>query len=1011
MGSRTGERSGLHPAWRALAHRRAQAVLAVLITALLAAVATFTPVYERMVADTAVTRAFAPGTAGSTWSLTRPGNSVDETLLPAGTDRHFTAPSASRNAAITWTGGTAPEPGDGTLFHRDGFCGQVVVVRGRCPEAADEVMVSSVDVDAWGFRVGGTITEASLSRQGSRFRVVGVYDVRDRRAPYWFGLLPTGHSGWRDLEIPVADYFLTVPATFAAGAPDPSGASSDTGEREWTGRLDLAADPAAVDAGSLPALRADTARLRDRVAQSPDTSVLSTLEDTLDELDESRRSADATLLLVLAQIGALGLAILAMLVALWVGGRRHELGLGRLRGRPVRRLARDGTGHWSLLVLAGTLVGTLLGYAAALVARARWLPTEPVPQMSWLVAGSVLGTAVLAVGLGWARLRAAAAEPVPDLLRATPARAGAGGSLVLDVVLLTVAGCALLVALGSSGGVLALLTPSLLAIAVALLVAHLLRRAAARAGRRWLPRRTAGTLAAIQVARDPVLRSLLVVLCLAVSFSIFGTQLAASGDSNRNHRAEVETGAAAVGSTRTGLASMMAALDRIDPERRLVTPVVGTGTADDALGLMLVEPEPFARIGYGARRAATARQWGRIAAPSVPPAELTGRTARVEVTSRLTGEGRVDLWLDYVDADSRGHTALLRTLPTDGRAHTTTVRAPVRCTETCRLVRWEIAPNGSARGEITVRPADPLRVADWRPVLQEQAGYRLDLSAAPGGAMTMRFTAGGWELAAQHASIPVTLPALLAERTPSGQDPAEDAQVSLPSGDVGQLRFVGRLGDATPRELEGVALADLADVTRSGTDRQSSDTSVQLWFSAAGARRLDTLLPELRRAGLPVTLEGTAAGARSSYAMTPEALAGRVTPAAGVLAAVLALLGLALSVASRWRTRSHDLAALEVVGVPRAALRRATLGAQLVVVAVAVVAGTACGLVGYRLAVGKVPLYAVPEPAIHSDFAISWPLAVLVVAALAVILLATAAGTARWLLRRARPGLIREATR
>ena len=174
------------------------------------------------------------------------------------------------------------------------------------------------------------------------------------------------------------------------------------------------------------------------------------MDDTLEALDESRRVAATTLALVLAQIGVLALAVLTMLVGLVLLARRPELGLARLRGQSVRRLVGAVSVEWLAVVVAGSAVGVLFGYAAARVAATR-LPTEPALVTTAWVAPALLVTIVVSVALMAVRSRQVASEPVPTLLRSTQPRSAGGGpgAVALDAILVTAAVCGAVVGLQS----------------------------------------------------------------------------------------------------------------------------------------------------------------------------------------------------------------------------------------------------------------------------------------------------------------------------------------------------------------------------------------------------------------------------------------------------------------------------------------------------------------------------------------------------------------------------------
>ena len=130
-----------------------------------------------------------------------------------------------------------------------------------------------------------------------------------------------------------------------------------------------------------------------------------------------------------------------------------------------------------------------------------------------------------------------------------------------------------------------------------------------------------------------------------------------------------------------------------------------------------------------------------------------------------------------------------------------------------------------------------------------------------------------------------------------------------------------------------------------------------------------------------------------------------VVGGAGLAIAVLVLLVVA---ATTWRLRSRDFAALRMTGVSRAAVTRIAAGEQLPVVLLAVVAGSACGLVGAHLAMPSVPLFAA-EPTVSTlDLATSWGAAAAAALTAAVLLTACVLLIGRALARRASLERVRE---
>jgi ABC-type antimicrobial peptide transport system permease subunit len=127
-----------------------------------------------------------------------------------------------------------------------------------------------------------------------------------------------------------------------------------------------------------------------------------------------------------------------------------------------------------------------------------------------------------------------------------------------------------------------------------------------------------------------------------------------------------------------------------------------------------------------------------------------------------------------------------------------------------------------------------------------------------------------------------------------------------------------------------------------------------------------------------------------------------------VAGAVLAAGGTAVSISAAGRRRSYELAALRAVGVDRAALLRAGVLEQLLLLGCAVILGLPTGLLAARLAMPIIPQFADPTP-ITLQYAPQWLPTVAFAAAFVMVLVAVAIVAGRRLLRAALPARLREA--
>ncbi|GMA18333.1 FtsX-like permease family protein [Arsenicicoccus piscis] len=127
-----------------------------------------------------------------------------------------------------------------------------------------------------------------------------------------------------------------------------------------------------------------------------------------------------------------------------------------------------------------------------------------------------------------------------------------------------------------------------------------------------------------------------------------------------------------------------------------------------------------------------------------------------------------------------------------------------------------------------------------------------------------------------------------------------------------------------------------------------------------------------------------------------------------VVALLVAALVIVVVVDTAWRTRTADLAALRVVGLAQADVRRVATTEQVVLVLVGIAIGALAGWLGAALTLPMVPFFTRPLAAFPPvTTVLTGPLVLAVLVTLALLLpVAVAVGVAQ--AREARPRLIRE---
>lgn len=124
----------------------------------------------------------------------------------------------------------------------------------------------------------------------------------------------------------------------------------------------------------------------------------------------------------------------------------------------------------------------------------------------------------------------------------------------------------------------------------------------------------------------------------------------------------------------------------------------------------------------------------------------------------------------------------------------------------------------------------------------------------------------------------------------------------------------------------------------------------------------------------------------------------------GVLAVILAALVLVVLAITGWRSSARDLAALRVSGVSSRAVGRALRTEHLTSVAVGVVLGALCALVGSWIALPELPLFTTPAAVPVADLAPAWLAVVAATLVVAIVLLVVARLIAGAIGRRVRLG-------
>jgi hypothetical protein len=1024
--------------------RRATSLMLLVVAACTTAAAAAAPSYAESAQDAVVRAAVSRAPIGAngtgievaTLQTGRPSTSALRTAVEGA----FTGPSRRsyptavmqlsvvQRPAVVRSGGVQRI----ALDSRDGLCGALRVLAGSCLSETDRtgVVVENAVARALHLHVGQRVAVAPLSKGRSlTVHVRGIAVRRQASAAYWFGGAPDISQYTLAAWVPTA-YFSALTAEPVDGV---------------TASADLALDRSTVHVTSaepvLRSLASAVRRLQDS-GTSPRPDVTSRMPQVVQAGVDGGARLMLPIVVVIAELLALGWYLLHALVSGSVEGRGAEVALSKVRGMSA----------------GGTLVLVLLEPALLLGASIPLGVLIAATTERWLVP-AVLGSAVdIRVGwLSWAAALVAAAggliaasaasarvlrRPVLEQWRRT-SRAGSGRGVVAEVVVvvLAAAGIAQLLLSGSlavgTGSGIAILAPMLLIVAGALVASRAVVLLA-RLG--FGATRGTGAVSVFvglrQLARRPAGRRTFGVLVVAVAMALYGVSSAVVLAQNRNDRALTDVGAPTV----LHIAPDPRTDERIhavDPRGRALTPVaeasIGLGTdysgfdstptASDSPSVLVVDPRTFGAVAYwrgdfGSAPLAALLRPLSAPAPAVPL--ITGTRIALSISTPKV-PASLGLAADLTDDRGSALTARLGVLTPGTRTYTADVKA---CAGGCRLRRIYLTrPIDQLDALVVGFTIHAIRVTggtgplvqpslahvEWSPLNPNPTG---NITAAEKAAVEpdgVRVTvsvvgqpsenAPGFGIA---AGARITPPALV---TTHLTGTSSDARVQTPDGDAfsvsrrGAVAVVPRLGDA------GVVLArDWVDAA--SPSGYSHLLENQVWV---GRDAPHDIVDRLRSAGVRVLSVESASRRASALASTGPGFATPFTVAGGVTAVLLATAAVVLGIALLARRRVFELSAMRALGIRTRSLRGSVLVEQGLLVVAATICGLVLALASVQLALPALPAY-VDDPA-YPAFLVHQPLGTLALvgAGIVALLLAAVAVTAVVLDRRTSVSALREA--
>jgi hypothetical protein len=1041
--------SGLSHTWAAVRYRRSQSVALVLVSALVTTCALFAPLFVRTLEQGLLRAALLERDVADTTVVIRASRTAENPtltpadlvgMLPADATPWFGQPIGMLTADTRIPPAAGKDPSPVRLVARDDVCAHVDLSAGRCPSASGEVLISGVDADSWGWTQGTRFEAPDPSRDPEPggtpapavpLTVVGVYTARPDPS-YWLRTAVQGKSGFLIAEgttdLPLVDDFLVAPDTFSTG---------------WAEGAVSAEFPLARERVSLSTLPDINASLAELDRPHEDMSVSSPVPGLVASVAAGRTIVQTLVPLLLAQLALLAVTVLVLVAHAAVEERRPEVALARLRGRSREGGSRVVMAELALSVVLGIPLGVLVALAGAEVLRRLVMPAGVPLEVRWPLGVAALVALAASLTSVYLAARPVLREPIASLLRRVPP-AAARGLGVLDVAVVVVASVAVIgLVTGDVEGPTALLTPILLALALGLVGAALLRPTAVRVGRWSLSRgRLASGLAALSLARRPALRQVLVVVATATALATFAANAVVIGDRNRTARAELELGAPTVlETTGTVPAELAAAVDSLPAEQRsLATPVVVSRPRDpSAVPTLLARPAEIARISYAG--ADLQRDGLPALTPPVSPSiwledgQLTG-TLAWRLSQFRTGDGPVgdyppniigasglDLSVDPapmrvgITVSMPDGSVFDRDLATVEQTESgrVAVRAPVLCPDGCRLAGlWLLSSDPWAEhvagrlelGGLAIdgTPLDLGGPETWLAPEGDAAQGTQTISGA-GPDLVVDFDNTGRRLLSRRADVPSPTPVLLAGRPPADARGDDFSLIGL-GGRPMAATAVAHV-DALPAVTARGALADLDAQLRVGGPAPPG-SSLQVWLGTEDPQVVDAVSAALAGRGLPVSTSTTITEARAQYDRSATGWGLLLGVFTGIAALLVSGLVVGLVALTSWRGVARDLTGLLVAGIPRAVLRSALRREQLVTVIAGVALGTACGVGGALLAMPLLPLFDSPAAVPAPDFTPAWAVigatalcALLVVGGVAVL-------AARTVVARAVPERLRE---
>jgi ABC-type lipoprotein release transport system permease subunit len=876
-----------------------------------------------------------------------------------------------------------------TVLFRDGATDHLPF-RGEPPRGPDEIALPSGIARLLGVDLGDTVTAVGPTGEQAELTLVGRFEPPDREDPFWFG---------DQTPFPPPDSTELSPALMdRAGYLEVAPGLGVTSEYVWDVYLDLVGVPF-VRAERIPQ---EIERISDELRATPEFTQLqvSTGLDTLITLVRQRvEDLRVPIFLVVFQIGAVTLAILAGVGSLVLSRQSFELAVLRSRGfSGGKLLAAQGVQALFTAIVAYPL-GLLLGMALAKLASNANGPSLPgvlfpIGLSTFALALGAIGALIGAITLLLLSLphvrrtileerRLLSREDRP-LISRVPVEL-----FVLPVALFTFVELRGTAVQSTSArdqlDPLVLLTPTLLIFALSFLALRLLLWVLRRLDRPVAHTKSLPTyLATRRLSRSPgtsFATSLLLVL--AVGLLIVSTSYRAIVLRNHEDTAHQQVGA----DWNVQIAvpdDPLIAASSVPPDSVAVVrsqPVFELpGSFTLTPSVIAVDPERYAtggwwRSDYSKTPLDTWLADIEVPDPAVP---VSGESFAATITAGAPAEG-LRLQVTYETGDDHVRTASAGTIVQGTKTYEAALDGADALLSISFLEVAAEAPDSFALELRDVAAGEPVALGTWTPLRWRGS----DGTVTPAGSgISVTIHTGAGHVVGGIAPPIGPLPALVSPEISRSQGSPFVATIGGQRLDFQQVA----LAQAFPSVLGDFVVVSTPALLRAALRIPEPGLALnEVWAMGKEDPR-----PALRRAGMipgPTQAAGPIIGA---LAQLPQSLAVGMNFATAVGGLGLVVLGVAIGLYFAQRRREFEFASLRAMGTEPGQVSRVLLLEQGLMITFAILAGAGIGFGVLRLLmpyVGRSIGSAFPPPILVFD----WP-------ALAVSLSAIVAASAIGLL-------------